>query len=95
MEKKGRHISYTNLSMAEYLLPEANFSLKDQRELFSIRCRTNPMLANRGILEYCKTKCGEVMNNCHIFQCIKLNKSDTEYNMENILNGFTAEKRTH
>ena len=51
--------------MAEYLLPEANFSLKDQQELFAIRCRTNPMPANRGIVEYCKTNCGEVMNNCH------------------------------
>ena len=95
MEKKGRHISYTNLSMAEYLLPEANFSLKDQRELFAIRCRTNPMPANRGTVEYCKTNCGEIMNNCHIFQCNKLNRGEPEYNMDKILNGFTAEKKSH
>jgi hypothetical protein len=93
--KKGRNIEYTSLKMAEYLLPEANFSLKDQRELFSIRCRTNLMPANRGIVEYCKTNCGEIMNNCHIFQCTNLNKNELEYNMDKILNGFNAEKRNH
>ena len=82
--KKRRNIKYTSLKMAEYLLPEANFSLKDQRELFSIRCRTNLMPANRVIVEYCKTNCGEIMNNCHIFQCTNLNKNKLEYNMKKI-----------
>ena len=53
------------------------------------------MPANRGIVEYCKTNCGEIMNNCHIFQCTNLNKNNLEYNMEKILNGFNTEKRNY
>ena len=59
--------------MADYLSPAANISLKDQRELFSIRCRTNPLGANRGIIENCETMHGEILDNSHIFQCKILN----------------------
>ena len=34
--KKGRNIEYKSLKKAEFLLPEGNFSLKDQWELFSV-----------------------------------------------------------
>ena len=60
---KGKTIKYGSLRMADYLLPEANISLKDQREIFSIRCRINPFGANRGLIEYCETNCGEILNN--------------------------------
>ena len=63
--KNGKHIRYSCLTMAEYLRPESDFSLEDQREVFAIRCRTNPLPANRGILEYCIKQCGEVQNNSH------------------------------
>ena len=53
--------------MQDYLLPQANISLKDQREIFLIRCKTNPLGANRGNIEYCETKCGAVIDNAHIF----------------------------
>ena len=58
---KGRSIKYTCLRMQDYLLPQPNISLKDQREIFSIRCKTNPLGANRGNIEYCETKCGAVI----------------------------------
>ena len=35
------------------------------------------------------------MNNSYIFQCNKLNRGEPEYNMDKILNGFTAEKKSH
>ena len=38
---KGEGIKYTVLQMADYLMPQSNISVKDQRELFSIRCRAN------------------------------------------------------
>ena len=44
---KGREIQYPCMSMADYLLPQAGISLEDHYELFSIRCRTNKMGANR------------------------------------------------
>ena len=92
---KGRDISYTSLGMADYLLPQANMSIGDQRELFSIRCRTNIMGANRGIIEYCETECGEILNNSHIFQCVELNIGEQKYEIDKVLNGFIAEKKEH
>ena len=38
---KGEGIKYKYLQMADYLMPQSNISIKDQREIFSIRCRTN------------------------------------------------------
>ena len=81
--------------MADYLLPQANISIEDQREIFSIRCRTNPLGANRGITEYCETKCGEVLNNSHIFKCNVLNNHEEKYEYDKILNGYTKEKKKH
>ena len=79
--------------MADYLLPQANISLEDQREIFSIRCRTNPLGANRGIEEYCETQCGQILNNSHIFQCNILNNNRTDGDIKNILNGYISEKK--
>ena len=70
------------LTMAEYLLPEANLSIEEQREVFSIRCRSNPLPANRGITEYCTTQCGEILNNSHIFKCNNLNEPGQEFEID-------------
>jgi hypothetical protein len=74
--RKGKYIKYLRLTIADYLLPEADMSLEDQQELFSIRCRTNPMGANRGKIEYCFTQCGDISNNSHILLCKVMNKSE-------------------
>ena len=81
--------------MADYLCPEANMSLKDQREMFSIRCRTNSLGANRGKVENCETMCGEILDNAHIFKCKVLNQNNGEYSYEKILNGLIIEKKQH
>ena len=81
--------------MADYLLPEAGISLEDQKELFSIRCRTNPMGTNRGNIEYCFTHCGEILNNSQFFQCNIINKSEEKYHIEKIINGFNSERKHH
>ena len=90
---KGRDIKYSFLEMADYLLPQARISIKDQRELFAIRSRTNPLGANMGKIEYCVTKCGEILNNSHIFQCPLLNKQNRNCGMDKVLNGCTTEKK--
>jgi hypothetical protein len=46
--RKGKYNKFSSLSMADYLLPEASIGLEDQQELFFMRCRTNPIGANRG-----------------------------------------------
>ena len=65
--------------MADYLLPQANISLEDQREIFSIRCRT--------------TQCGKILNNAHIFQRNILNNNRQDGEMRKILNGYISEKK--
>ena len=84
---KGVDIKYSILQMADYLLPQANLSIEDQRELFSIRCRTNDMGANRGIIEFCN--CQEILDNPHIFKCKNLNVNTNKYDIKYILNGYT------
>ena len=92
---KGRDIQYNSLEMADYLHPQANMSLEDQREIFSVRCRTNDLGANRGIIEYCETKCGEILNNSHIFQCKILNIQEKTCDIKYVLNGYIVEKKKH
>ena len=91
---KGREIKYSCLETADYLLPQARISIKDQREIFSIRSRTNPLGANMGKIEYCETKCGEILTNSHIFQCCVLNMENQNSDMDKVLNGCTSEKIT-
>ena len=92
---KGREIKYTSLEMADYLLPQAHMSLKDQRELFSVRCHTNDLGANRGIMEYCETECGEILNNSHIFQCRISNTKEEKWDLDKVLNGYIIEMKRH
>ena len=88
--KKGKYIKYFGLTIAQYLLPEANL-----RKVFFIRCGTNPLPANHGITDYCTTQCGEVLNNSHIFKCNNLNEHGLEFEIAKVLNGFTIEIKSH
>ena len=46
---KGRTLRYDkSLAMADYLCLNKQLSVQDQRDLFQIRSRTNPLPANRG-----------------------------------------------
>ena len=46
---KGQTLRYgKSLAMADYLCPSNQLSVQDQRDLFQIRSRTNPLPANRG-----------------------------------------------
>ena len=79
--------------MADYLLPQANLSIEDQRELFLIRCWTNDMGANRRIIEFCN--CQEILDNPHIFKCKNLNVNTNKYDIKYILNGYIEEQKEH
>ena len=82
--KKGKYIKSFGLTMAEYLLAEANLSIEERREVFFIQCRTNPLPANLGITEYCTS--GEILSNSHIFKCNNLNEPRHEFEFEKVLN---------
>ena len=70
--------------MADYLLPQTNISIKDQRELFAIRCWTNDLGATRRIIENCES--GKLLNNSHIFKCKNVNEDLKKYYIKYILN---------
>ena len=53
------------------------------------------MPANRGILEYCQTQCGEVLNNIHIYKCEKLNPPGQKFDIDKMHNGFNVEMKQH
>ena len=88
---KRRNIRYDQLEMSDYLIPNSIFSLKDQVELFEIRCKMNPLPSNRGVLNHCETLCGSILNNEHIFDCFVLNQGEHS-NYDDILNGNIEEK---
>ena len=65
---KGRTIRYgKSLAMADYLCPNNHLSVQDQRDIFHIRSRTNPLPANKGNPMLCV--CGEEQENNHILLC--------------------------
>ena len=68
---KGIEILYTELKMAQYLMPDQeNLSIEDKRRIFEIRNRMLPIAANfpsNEIVEKCW--CGEDEDMKHIYMC--------------------------
>ena len=85
--EKGRNIVYRSLSMADYLLPEANLTVEEKKKIFSIRLEMNENSCNFGVKILCEMGCSEIQENSHILVCPKLNESEQELNIEDILNG--------
>ena len=83
---KGRTIRYgESLAMAVYLRPNSHLSVQDQRDLFQIRSRTNPLPANRENPQLCL--CGEEQVNSHILQCEITNPGE-KIELELLINIF-------
>ena len=91
--KKGKLISYPQIQMADYLLPECSLSVKDKTDLFSFRCEVNFLPSNFGNTEPCEFQCQELMNNEHLLSCLFLNDwQPTSLKIEQIMNGNIIEK---
>ena len=81
--------------MANYLCPNNYLSVENQRQIFEIRSRSNPLPSNRGVIQHCNTGCGEIMNNSHVFQCDVLNQDkQQDYNIEMLTNGSLEEMKS-
>ena len=90
---KGRNIQYEDkFMMADYLCPNNQLSVEDQRIVFQIRSRTNPIQANIGKTQLCPTGCGNFLENSHILSCEILNP-ESKFDMNNLLNGSLNEIR--
>ena len=59
--------------MADYLCPNSQLTVEDQKEVFQIRSMTNPLPSNRRDPILCSTGCGLMMENLHIYLCPVLN----------------------
>ena len=69
---KGQEIKYTEIKMAEYLMPNfENLSIDDKRKIFEIRNRMLPIPDNfpLGMEEKRRCWCGEIENTNHIYVC--------------------------
>ena len=78
--------------MADYLCPNNQLSVEDQRIVFQIRSRTNPIQANIGKTQLCPTGCGNFLENPNILSCEILNP-ESKFDMNNLLNGSLNEIR--
>ena len=68
---KGQEIEYTELKMAEYLLPNhEKITTEEQRNIFEIRNRMVPIPSNFPKIEKKEIcVCGELENSKQIYQC--------------------------
>ena len=91
--KKGKNIKYgSSLEMADYLCPNSQLTVQDQKEIFQIRSMTNPLPANRGDPKPCSTGCGDLMENPHIYICPVLNE-EPQGAINRLLNGTLHEMK--
>ena len=77
--------------MADYLSPNNQLSVQDQRDLFQIRSRTNSLPANKGTPLPCV--CGADQDNYHILQCDIINPGE-KIEIEDFINGSLSNMKT-
>ena len=89
---KGWTLRYDkSLAIANYLCPNNQLSVQDQRDLFQKRSRTNPLPANRGNPLLCVY--GGVQDNYHILQCYITNPGKN-IEIEVVINGCLLEMQS-
>ena len=87
-EKKGKHIKYEELQVADYLLPDSKATMEEQFDIFALRTEMNDLPHNFGRSDKCKFGCNEDMTNAHIFKC----KNPENCELEKLQNGNVQEK---
>ena len=78
--------------MADYLCPNSQLTVQDQKDIFQIRSMTNPLPANRGDPKPCSIGCGDLMENPHIYLCPVLNE-EPQGDINRLLNGTLNEMK--
>jgi hypothetical protein len=94
---KGSEINFTEIEMAEYLLPNDNLTIEEQRTIFSIRNRmVNDIPANFSSKKENTAKCicGESEDMEHVYNCKYLNIEEPAEEYLKIFSGNTREQRT-
>ena len=94
---KGSEINVSEIGMAEYLLPNNNLTIEEQRTIFSIRNRmVNDIPANFSskIENTAKCTCGESEDMKHVYNCKYLNIEEPTEEYQKIFTGNTREQKT-
>ena len=82
---KGKEINYSSLKMAEYLLPNEEFSISEKRQIFSIRNRMVNIENNFRGKKIRKTcPCGQIEDMKHIYTCLIYNVKHQKIEYEEI-----------
>ena len=92
---KGQEISYQKLEMADYLLPNNEFTIEEQRTLFEVRNKMFDIPSNFCARERNESKCpcGATENMEHVYYCKYLNKKIPETSFDKVYNGNIFEQR--
>ena len=83
---KESEIEYPRIEMAEYLFPNNEFSIKDQRNLLSMRNRMLDIPSNFVSSEKNESECfcGEKENIRHIYSCKYINSEEPDDTYEKL-----------
>ena len=82
--KKGMQIIYQEIKMSEYLLPNEQLSIDDQRDIFALRNKMTDIPSNFLSEKNNTSKCccGTKEEMEHVYYCKYLNKEKTEVRYE-------------
>ena len=79
--------------MADYLCPNSQLTVQDQKDIFQIRSMTNPLPSNRGNPKPCSSGCGNIMDNAHVFLCSVVNP-EIKGDINRLVNGTIQEMKS-
>ena len=84
--KKGKEINYPEIQMSEYLLPNDELSVDEQRNIFEMRNKMSHIPSNFSSENdnTFKCVCGEKENMEHIYNCRYLNTEKAEFDYEEV-----------
>ena len=86
---KGKEIEYMKIQMSQYLLPNTQLEIQDQKKIFEIRNRMTNISENYSKQSQNETRCicGEQETMTHIYYCKELNDIEPKLKYENIYEG--------
>ena len=92
--KKGMEINYPNIEISEYLLPNDELTIDDQRYLFAMRNGMVDIPSNFVSKENNTSKCycGQLEDMEHLYYCKYLNNEEPEVKYEQLFCGSLCEQ---
>ena len=84
---KGKEIKYDRIQMAQYLLPNDQLEVKEQRKIFEMRNKMTNIPDNFSTKSEMKCICGEIERMEHIYNCKFLDSEKQKIKYEKIYQG--------